>query len=386
MLKHLLYMVAGLVLVWAIGCGEDTGTPTGEDGGATFSVEAVFPTDGAEDVPVNSALLLKFQKEVTRPSAEASIRVAPSVVGSAIYDESMNMLLFTPQTELNSGVTYTVTVEGAVDVEGNSVTPYSYSFTAGGKDTDAPQLLETVPANEDENVVRAEPITFRFDEIINPLTFTDSLQIDPKPQSRQEEWTFEWSSDGKVVQVSFGQLGRMQTYHIVLDSQNVADLSGNVLSTDGELRFTTHVGDGMENIDPNGSYSKVARYTIYRQSGGNWTVTWLPTRTNTNDRGTGTIIATNGTFSDVQMQKQQPWEKNSYQLSPDESQLDFNADFYWGNSSVQFKTNSLSLVFKNFTYNEVDVKPNEIWIGKDGDHPSSATKFTLINSDLPTDQ
>jgi len=385
MQKRILYTILTivLILIWAIGCGEG---PTEENGDETFSVQAVFPTDGARGVPANTALLLKFSREVTRPSAEASITLSPSLIGEATYDAKTNVLLFKPKSELKPGTTYEVTVQGAETVDGNVVTPYSYSFTAGEKDTSGPRLSETVPANEDENVHRTEPITFRFDEALNPLTFYDSLQITPKPRSGKDEWEFEWSMDGKEVQVSFGQLGRMQTYQITLNSQKVTDLSDNALSKDVELQFTTHVGDDVENIDPNGSYSKLARYTIYRQSGGRWTVTWLPTRTNVVDNGAGTILATGGTMSDIQTVIQNAWEKTTHKISADDRQLDITADFYWGNPSVMFKTDAASLTFKNFKYNDVNVKPNEIWIGQKGAHPSSAKKFTLINSDLPTDQ
>ncbi len=281
--KRILYIMLMLVLIISIGCGEDGGSPTDGNGTEAYSVIAVFPTDGAQNVPANTALLFMFSREVTRPSAEASITLSPAVSGVATYDA--NVLLFKPKSLLKPGTTYKVTVQGAQDVAGNAVTPYSYSFTAGGKDTSGPRLSETVPEYDKENVHRTEPITFRFDEVLNPLTFPASFQIAPKPTSHEEEWQFEWSPNGKEVRVTLGQLGRMQTYNITLDRQKVTDLSDNTLEKDVELQFTTHVGEDVENIDPNGSYNKLARYTIYRQSGGRWTVTWLPTRTKVNDVG-----------------------------------------------------------------------------------------------------
>lgn len=385
--KRILYLMLMLVLIiCAIGCGEDEESPTDGNGAEPFSVQAVFPTDGAQNVPANTALLFMFSHEVTRPSADTTITLSPSVAGEATYDAKTNVLLFKPKSLLKPGTTYKVTVQGAKDLAGNAVTPYSYSFTAGGKDTIRPRLSETAPANEEENVHRTKPITFRFDKVLNPLTFPDSLQIAPEPKSPGEEWQFSWSPNGKEVRVTLGQLGRMQKYNITLDRQKVTDLSDNTLEKDVELQFTTHVGDDVENIDPNGPYNKLARYTIYRQSGGRWTVTWLPTRTNVNDVGTGTIVATNGTIFDVQIIKQDAWEKNSYRVLPNDRQLDFNADFYWGNGAVMFKTDASSLVFEKFKYNDTNVKTNEIWIGQKGAHPSSAQKFILINSDLPTDQ
>ena len=52
-----------------------------------------------------------------------------SVPGTASFDSTDTVATFTPTSPLAAGTTYTVTVSGAKDNFGQTMTPYSYTFT-----------------------------------------------------------------------------------------------------------------------------------------------------------------------------------------------------------------------------------------------------------------
>jgi YD repeat-containing protein len=108
-----------------------------ESSGAMTEMRASSPEDGAQNVPLNSLISVRF----SRPAKMASIGSATVtlqgpdglVAGRVVAAEAGILAFVTPASPLLSGTSYTVTVTGAVDGANQSVAYAQFYFsTAGG--------------------------------------------------------------------------------------------------------------------------------------------------------------------------------------------------------------------------------------------------------------
>ncbi len=97
-------------------------------------VAATTPGSGATGVAVGAHATATFSKPVQPATVTFQIRnpSAQLVAGSTAVDATNTVATFTPSTALSSGVAYTATVSGAKDQQGNTMSPFSWSFTTGG--------------------------------------------------------------------------------------------------------------------------------------------------------------------------------------------------------------------------------------------------------------
>ncbi|MFP1684232.1 Ig-like domain-containing protein [Alloalcanivorax sp. C16-1] len=116
------------------GEGAGGGDPGGGPGGGGFTLNASSPVDGAEqkaDYPVVAV----FSGPVDPASVDAgSFAVTAGVnevTGSFRYSEDGELVIFTPDVDLVDGQSYTVTLDGITDSEGEALArARSWQFTA----------------------------------------------------------------------------------------------------------------------------------------------------------------------------------------------------------------------------------------------------------------
>jgi hypothetical protein len=98
--------------------------------------EASLPQSGATDVPLNALLSLRFSKpiDVTSVNANSAVLTGPDgVVSVKLVPAEGGMLLFVlPQTVLESGVAYTLSLSGVTDNEGQTLLDTSIIFNTTG--------------------------------------------------------------------------------------------------------------------------------------------------------------------------------------------------------------------------------------------------------------
>jgi len=94
------------------------------------SIDSVSPSDGAENLPLNTTISVTFSEQMNKTSAEQAFTISPGVNGS--FSWNGNTTIFTPASQLEN-TTYIATINtGAKDLAGNAVANnYSWSFTAG---------------------------------------------------------------------------------------------------------------------------------------------------------------------------------------------------------------------------------------------------------------
>ncbi len=99
------------------------------------SISLTSPTNGAQNVAVDSSIEIKFSEAVDASTInEQTITLSTgtgNVRGSVMYSDTT--AVFTPASSLNPGTIYTVTVDGGIkDAAGNAMaTPFGFIFITG---------------------------------------------------------------------------------------------------------------------------------------------------------------------------------------------------------------------------------------------------------------
>lgn len=95
------------------------------------NVSSANPAPGATGVAVTSPVSATFSQDVTASSVQFSVQDASgaTVAGSVSYSSATTTATFTPSASLSNGTQYTATVSGATNSTGQTMSPYSWSFT-----------------------------------------------------------------------------------------------------------------------------------------------------------------------------------------------------------------------------------------------------------------
>jgi methionine-rich copper-binding protein CopC len=128
--------------------------PNGATSGANYWVDPIYSTASAPDVTPPSVISQTPAPNATAVSPSTTVSAVFSealqpntaaigvvdgnnttVAGAAAYNATTRTLTFTPSTSLSTGTQYTVTVSGATDAAGNTMSPTSWVFTTSGPRT-----------------------------------------------------------------------------------------------------------------------------------------------------------------------------------------------------------------------------------------------------------
>ena len=95
------------------------------------TVSARTPASGATGVATGTTATATFSEPVQSSTVAMTLKNAAgtTIAGSVAYDADANKATFTPTAALAASTTYTVTVSGAKDAAGNTMTAASWSFT-----------------------------------------------------------------------------------------------------------------------------------------------------------------------------------------------------------------------------------------------------------------
>ena len=123
------------------------GFPTLQSDGSSYAVDVIFdttqpegpppsvtsstPVAGASSIPVSIDPSVTFSEAVVPSSASFTVKDSSgnTVAGSASFNSADTVDTFTPTSALAAGTTYTVTVSGAKDQFGQTMTTDTYTFT-----------------------------------------------------------------------------------------------------------------------------------------------------------------------------------------------------------------------------------------------------------------
>ncbi len=190
------------------------------------TITATSPTDGATNVAVSVAPMATFSEPVQSGTIVMTVVDALDnpVPGTISYDDPSHTATFTPSSALDGQTTYTVTVSGAQDLSGNTMSPARWSFTTA--DVTPPTVSSTSPADGAGNVPVAVTPSVVFSESVQSgtivMTVVDALD-NPVPgtvayddPSHTATFTPSSALDGQT------------TYTVTVSGAQ--DLSGNTMS------------------------------------------------------------------------------------------------------------------------------------------------------------
>ena len=100
--------------------------------GTVPSVTSATPVPGSSSNPVSTDPSVTFSEAVVPSTVSFTVKDSSgnAVAGSTSFNSANTVATFTPSSALAAGTTYTVTVSGAQDSSGQTMTsPYTYTFT-----------------------------------------------------------------------------------------------------------------------------------------------------------------------------------------------------------------------------------------------------------------
>ena len=156
-----------------------TAPPPPPDTTAPTVVEQT-PVAGATGWPVGSPTRARFSEPVTASTVAMSLRTLPggtAVAGATSYDGATQTATFTPTSALAANTSYEVTVSGAQDGAGNTMTSVSWSFTTAAAAGTCPCTLfgSTAPVVLDSGDAPPVEVGVRFrsdvDGVVTHLRF-----------------------------------------------------------------------------------------------------------------------------------------------------------------------------------------------------------------------
>jgi YD repeat-containing protein len=147
------------------GSGSDT---------STASVSSINPANTQTGVPLNAQITVVMNDDIDPTTvSNSSITVTPSggsaITGTVTLASDGVTLTFVPAGALTASTVYNVSVGGFKDVEGNSVTTFTSSFTTGSTSYGAGSftVVSTSPTNGSTGVSVTSPVTFTMTNLIN---------------------------------------------------------------------------------------------------------------------------------------------------------------------------------------------------------------------------
>ena len=212
------------------GTSVDTVAPT---------VSEVSPASGAVNIATNPDIQVVMSKPIDQTSIANAIVVTPTAGGTAVAGSSSLAgdyvtLTFTPTggALLAPSTAYTIAVAGAKDVDGNIMTPYSWSFTTsstGGGDT-TQGTISIAPANGATNVAVNTPVVLTFSKPVDPVSVNaQSFSVVDSTLGASWGGTISVSSDqlSATFTPTYPYPGTHQMCVYASNGASIVDLSGN---------------------------------------------------------------------------------------------------------------------------------------------------------------
>lgn len=201
-------------------------------------VETTVPADGDMNVDITQEISVTFNKKMCADSVKDSFHLLfgdDEVTGEVVTDDDQTFR-FIPESNLHAKTGYTAVVGvGVADCFGLTLLDGEYEWEFQTRN-EALNIVETLPPQGAQNVVRNPLVRLTFDRALNPETLEGKFRMEDS--SGNEVELLGWEYDNKSVVFITENLKASETYEAVL-MQGVEDLSGYFLEDDFEWDFAT---------------------------------------------------------------------------------------------------------------------------------------------------
>jgi hypothetical protein len=220
--------IAGNVVL-PFGSTFTTGTAASDTG--PLVVSAFTPANGSQGVPVNSTVVVRFNKTVS-PVTVNTNTIVVSYAGvshvAGAYAINGGTVTFTPASAFPGNTSISVQVSGVQDLIGNVNQFASASFvTAAVADTTPPAVVSVTPADASTGVGLNAQVVVTFSESLNPGTVNNNTFALFANGNRIGNIA-SVSADNRTVVLTGGTLPASSLISLVITSA-VKDLAGNAL-------------------------------------------------------------------------------------------------------------------------------------------------------------
>jgi hypothetical protein len=223
---------------FTVSSSNDTTPPT---------VAEVNPAPSLTNVPTNAQIQIEFSKEISPDFlSDVQLLIGATPVPATVsintsnpggYSQAINTVVtITPTALLSESTTYTISVSGVQDVQGNPIaSTYTSQFTtnATGVNLTPPTLISITPANGATGA-GASNVKLVFSAPMNQLTFDAAntwFLLELNSTSAVVQTTLSWSADGKTVTMTpTSPLTTGTTYKVYVYYPYLTDLAGNALA------------------------------------------------------------------------------------------------------------------------------------------------------------
>ena len=318
--------------------------------------------------------------------------------GDVSHDPDTCTLVFKPSAALNNNTDYSMTVDGITDLEGNSMSLATINFTTSVPDKQRPEVTFTSPEDGQKDIIHDANILIRFSESIDRTKLRSVISFDPTVNMSLDEWRFEWGvGDHEEVTIhppmGVEPFQPNKEYTMRLLKDGVADLSGNSMVTDYNLKFHT-LKYPVEKIEDLSLSNPAVEpdvvvpawfYIVGRTGGSKWVVIWggkQPPGAPSQNTPNGTITAS--ADGEIQGGVEGTCINRSHDFTPTVSKGEGNKLTY--QTSNMNNTRRYQIIFSSTSsYLTFDLRsaagtiPKEyVHIGSNRVHPSD-TPFILKN-------
>jgi methionine-rich copper-binding protein CopC len=192
------------------------------------TLTAESPAPGATGVATSSPITATFSTAVQPATITATLLVGTTpVAATASFNPATDTLALIPNGGLAYGTTYTVTVSGAQDLYGNTMSSTSWSFTTAQAPVAVPPTVTAqTPASGATAVPVAGLLTATFSEQVQPSTISFALSSGATPVAARVSYD---PASQTVTLDPLANLAPSTTYTAVLSGAE--DLSGDVMTT-----------------------------------------------------------------------------------------------------------------------------------------------------------
>lgn len=192
-----------------------------------------YPERGASDVPVNTNIIITFNKSIINANSNTvyleKLGEAGKIRATVQYDDASKTLTVDPVSDLDYNTVYYVTVTSDIRSKaGVALYPESWAFTTGVEaDVEKPTIIEKSP--QDQYYVNiSSPVYVIFSEPVNNAS-SSTVFIKKEGQQTPLNATVIYNPDARKVEVVPEQpLEEWITYTVYV-TDSIADNAGNHL-------------------------------------------------------------------------------------------------------------------------------------------------------------
>jgi N-acetylmuramoyl-L-alanine amidase len=191
----------------------------------------------AENVRLDSDIILEFSVKMDRNSVEQSFSISPNVIGSFSWESNDRKLIFSPSTFLQGGTIYNISVnsfaKSAYDVFIEQ--PFSHTFLTRS----ALSLVNAYPDQNSTDISTTVKIKLKFDGPIDDFSLGGNIFFKDMDENNINLYIDEIDYDnGRIIFEPRDPLANNSSYQIILLS-GIKDVEGSNLNSDTTIVFTT---------------------------------------------------------------------------------------------------------------------------------------------------